>query len=276
MMASNRAIGWSVVALAIGQLVGLASCSGSQEVAAAGPTAGRETRKIVDSMIEAHGGMEAWSSAPTISFECRFLPAGGSSPIISREVIEQGSRHAYIDYPGTEMRLAWDGEGAWSSSWQGAYPPRFMALLNYYFLNLPWLTQDPGLILGDPETARLWDDPTEYVTIRMTFEPGVGDTPDDYYVLYVHPTTHRLKACRYIVTYAEILPEGAESTPEHILVYDEFDTVDGLAVPARCTIYELDRTLFASSEILDWSFSKPFDASRMVKSEGAVLDTSEH
>ncbi len=274
MMASHRVIGLTVVALAIGQLVVLASCSGSEGVAAAGPTAGKETRKIVDSMVEAHGGLAAWSSAPTVSFECRFLPAGASSPIVSREVIEQGARRAYIDYPGTQMRLAWDGERAWSESWNGPYPPRFMALLNYYFVNLPWLTMDPGVILGDPETGRLWDDPTEYVTIKMTFEPGVGDAPDDHYVLYINPTTFLLKACRYIVTYAGVLPEGVESTPEHVLVYDEFDTVDDLTVPTRCSIYEFDRTLFASSEILDWSFSKPFDASRMVMPEGAVVDTS--
>jgi hypothetical protein len=276
MMASHRVIGLTVVALAIGQLVALASCSGSDEVAAAGPTAGRETRKIVDSMIEAHGGLAAWRSAPTVSFECSVLPAGASSPIVSREVIEQGARRAYIDYPGTQMRLAWDGERAWSESWNGPYPPRFMALLNYYFANLPWFTMDPGVILGDPGTGRLWDDPTEYVTIKMSFEPRVGDAPDDYYVLYITPTTHLLKACRYIVTYSAILPEGAESTPEHFFVYDELETVNGLTVPTRCSIYELDQTLYASSEISDWSFSKPFDTSRMVMPEGAVVDTSKH
>jgi len=89
-----------------------------------------------------------------------------------------------------------------------------------------------------------------------------------------NPTTHLLKACKYIVTYPGIVPEGAESTSEHILVYDETETVDGLTVPTRCSIYELDRTLYASSEILDWSFGEPFDASRMKMPEGAVVDSS--
>ena len=274
-MKNRKSLGSVGCALAVGHVVLLAACSGS-EVAASGPSAGVESLKVVDAMIEAHGGLEAWSSAPTISFECSFLPAGSASPTVSREVIEQGARHAYIDYPGTEMRLAWDGDRAWSKNWQGPYPPRFMALLNYYFLNLPWLTQDAGVILGDPDPARLWDDPIDYVTIRMTFEPGVGDTPDDYYVLYINPTTHLLKACRYIVTYAGVLPEGVEATPEHILVYDEFESVGGLTVPTRTSIYELDRTPFASSEISDWSFSKPMDAARMVMPEGAVIDTSKH
>lgn len=132
-----------------------------------------------------------------------------------------------------------------------------------------------GKSLGDPETARLWDDPTEYVTVRMTFEAGIGDTPDDYYVLYIHPTSKQLKACRYIVTYTEILPEGVESTPEHTFVYDELERVDGLMVPTRCSIYELDQTPYASIEVGGWSFRKPFDASRMSMPEGAVIDTSE-
>ncbi len=272
-MAINRMIEMAVIALAFGQPIGLASCSSSNEVAA-GPTAGKETRQIVDAMIEAHGGFDAWSSAPTVSFESRFLPPGATSTLVSREVIEQGTRRAYIDYPGSEMRVAWDGERAWSEEWSGPFPPRFMALLNYYFLNLPWLTQDPGVFLGDPETARLWDDPTEYVTIKMTFGEGVGDTPDDYYVLYINPTTHLLKACKYIVTYSGILPEGVESTPDNIFVYEEFTTVNGLTVPTRCGIYELDQTPYASSEIVNWSFSKPFDSSRMIMPEGGVVDTS--
>ena len=50
--------------------------------------------------------------------------------------------------------------------------------------------------------------------------------------------------------------------------------MDSLTVPTRCSIYELDRTLYASNEILDWSFNKPLDTSRMVMPEGAVVDSS--
>ncbi len=269
MMTGHRTVVLTVFTAVVGLLALAVSCS--EEAAAKS-----RSRKIVEAMIEAHGGLAAWKSAPTVSFECSFLPAGAPSAMVSREVIEQGARRAYIDYSGSDMRLAWDGDRAWSENWKAPYPPRLMALMNYYFLNLPWLTMDPGVILGDPATARLWDDPTQYTTIKMAFEPGVGDTPDDYYVLYVNPATHQLKACRFVVTYAEMLPEGAESTPEHILVYDEFTIVDGLTVPTRCSIYKLDQTLFASTKIRDWSFSKPFDASRMIMPEGAVVDTSKH
>lgn len=230
--------------------------------------------EIIGAMVEAHGGMERWASAPTVSFEDEFRQGTAESGAPSRVTVEQGRRRAYLDFPGTEMRLAWDGDKAWSENWESPYPPRFLALLNYYFVNLPWLAKDPGVILGEPGKARLRDDPTEYLTVKLTYEAGVGDTPDDYYVLYIDPETHRLRANEYIVTYRSILPEGVEASNPHVLVYDEYDTVDGLVVPTHYTIYETDGTVYASCAIRDWSFDRPFDEGRMVMGEGAVLDGS--
>ncbi len=176
------------------------------------------SREIIAAMISAHGGMEKWRLAPTVSFEDHFRPAGAATATASRVTVEQELRRAYLDFPGATTRLSWDGKQAWSENWQAPFPPRFLALLNYYFLNLPWLTMDSGVILGEPGKAKLWDDPTEYITIEMTFAAGVGDTPDDYYVLYIDPKSHRLEACEYIVTYAALLPSGVTATPPHILV----------------------------------------------------------
>ena len=154
-------------------------------------------------------------------------------------------------------------------------PPRFLALLNYSFANLPWLTQDDGVNLGEPGTATLWDDPTEYVTVRMTFDAGAGDTPDDYYVLYIHPETHQLRANEYIVTYRSILPEGTTATDPHILVYDEYTEAGGLVVPAHYTIYQTDQSIYASCAFTDWSFTESWDESWMEMPENAVVDTTE-
>ena len=169
--------------------------------------------------------------------------------------------------------MAWDGEKAWSENWQGPFPPRFFALLSYYFLNLPWLAADPGVNLSEPGTGKLWDDPTEYITVKMTFEPGVGDTPDDYYILYIDPDSYRLRAAELRVTYADILPPEVEAI-EEIAVYDKFATVEGLVVPMKCSIHGKDRSPLASLEWRNWSFYRPFDASRMVMAAGAVVDTS--
>lgn len=231
-------------------------------------------QEVVAKMVEAHGGITKWRSAPTASFEDHFRPVGAPSASVSRVTVEQDSRRAYLDFPGANARIAWDGKQAWSENWQGPYPPRFLALLNYYFLNLPWLTMDPGVNLELLGTAKLWEYPVKYVTVKVTYDPGVGDTPDDYYILYVDPQSHLLKACEYVVTYASLLPSGVEATPPHILVYETFATVDGLVVPTRYSIFEKDHKLYAVCEIRDWSFQKPFDASRMIVSPNAVVDPS--
>lgn len=280
---SARALGFEPIArlALLAGLLGTAACAapdpGTSEPPAASASGEKQATartasapKIVLQMIEAHGGLVAWESAPSVYFEDFW----GDGPNWSQIQVEQGKRRALIDYPGTGMRMAWDGERAWSLDWEAPMPPRFFALLNYYFLNLPWLTVDPGVILEETGTASVPDDPVEYRVVKMTFEEGVGDTPDDYYDLLIHPETHRLHANRYIVTYSSLLPAGVAHTPEHLLVYDEWTTVDGLNVPTRFTIYE-DGEVYAACQIRNWSFRKPFDASRLQMPAGAVVDASQ-
>jgi hypothetical protein len=230
--------------------------------------------EVVGRMIEAHGGLDKWQNAPTVSFTDELVPAGASAGLKGTTTVEQGQRRAYIEYPDMNMRMAWDGDKAWGENWAVPYPPRFLALLNYYFLNLPWLALDTGVVLGPPETRTLWEDPVEYIAIRMEFEPGVGDTPEDYYVLYIHPENHLLKGCEYVVTYNALLPEGVKSSPPHILVFDRYQTVEGLVVPVHYTIYEVDHGEYARCGVEGWSFSRPFDPEMVKMPPGAVVDTS--
>ena len=279
-MAAPRTSRVSKLALISAILFLGAACAGPGEVPTTAQAsmvaseAGREGPEILRLMIDAHGGMERWTSAPTVSFEDHFIPAGAPSGQPSRVMVEQGRRRAYIDFPRTEMRMAWDGERAWSNNWHSPMPPRLLAQMNYYFLNLPWLVNDPGVHHSEPGTEKLWNDPIDYITVEMTFAEGTGDTPDDYYVLYINPKTHLLKACRYVVTYRALLPDGASATPEHILVYDAYTEVDGLTVPTKYTVHETDQSVYATCEIRDWSFTQRFDTARMVMPEGAELDTS--
>jgi hypothetical protein len=237
--------------------------------------AAESPRQIVDSMIAAYGGIERWTSAPTVSFEVEMVPAGQQEGMVSLVTVEQGRRRAYHDLPALSARMAWDGEKAWSENWKLPLPPRFLALLHYYFANLPWLTRDPGVRLASEGTANLPGDPTDYRAVRMTFDQGVGDSPRDYYVLFVHPETRRLRAIEYIVTYAGALPQGMRASPPNLLLYEEHATVNGLVVPTHYDIFRKEGHVpFASVRLRDWSFNKPFDASRLQMPAGGVVDQS--
>ena len=137
---------------------------------------------------------------------------------------------------------------------------------------MPFVFADPGTHVRSVG-RRAYDGKT-YDAIAVRYGRGTGDTSEDDYVLYIDPVTTRLAACVYIVTYPTLLPEGITASAEHVLVYDEFTTVDGLLVPTKYTIYDEDRSVFATCTIRDWSFSAPFDEMRMVIVEGSVLDSS--
>ncbi|GJM44313.1 MAG: hypothetical protein DHS20C21_11550 [Gemmatimonadota bacterium] len=245
-------------------VVALPSWSGADEAA----------QQLVDEMIVAHGGMANWKAAETAYFEDQWTYQGGQKGPLSKITVDQRTRRAYHDYTEMDATVVWDGEKAWSTNWAMPMPPRFLATLNYYFLNLPWLAKDPGVRLATEAPRRLPDDATEYLTVRVTYEAGVGDTPDDYYVLYIDPVRKMLKACEYIVTYQAILPEGVEHSPPHVLIYETFATVNGLLVPTAFTIYE-EGEFYAGCEIANWSFDGVFDEGRMIRPEGAVVDTSQ-
>ena len=252
------------LSLLIALVVGLAVAASADDKA----------ERLVDEMIEAHGGLSAWQAAGAVYFEDQWTQPGGEKGPVAQTTVEQSRRRAYLDYPEIDATIVWDGEKAWSTNWAMPMPPRFIASLNYYFLNLPWLVRDPGVHLAAEGTRRLWDDDTEYETVRVTYDAEVGDTPDDYYVLYIHPQTKVLKACEYIVTYRSILPEGVEHSPPHVLIYEAFAVVDGLTVPTRYTIYE-DEAFYAGCEIMNWSFGRSFDEARMKMPDGAVVDPTQ-
>jgi hypothetical protein len=234
----------------------------------------RGATAIVARMVAAHGGMEKWRDAPSVSFTEEWTTPRSSAPRVSHVIVEQGRRRALKVYPETGEKIGWDGKKAWSLHWTYPAPPRFVVGLTYYFANLPWLVEDPGVVLGEPRTAELQDDPTHYISIRVTYEPGVGDTPDDYYILFIDPKTYELHGCEYVVTYPGLVPEGMAHTPPHVLVYGPLVTVEGLKVPSRFDIYGKNGSAYGSCELSDWSFHEPFDAAMVEMPKGAVVDVS--
>ena len=241
-------------------------------------------RLIVTKMIEAHGGFKKWNSSATVSFDTHLkVDFGGGNWVEYWEkvTVEQGTRRVYADLPnadGTSGSIAFDGQDAWSAgNLQGISqaPARFTAWRNFYLFNVPWLTQDPGVILGKPGKATIPNDTKEYITIPMSFESEAGDTPKDTYLLYIDPDTHRLKATEYGMTFKSMLPEGVESAPLSVFVWEETTEVSGLLALTRYNVYYKDGgALVTTGEVSNWSFDKPFDESRMKMPADGTPDAS--
>ncbi|MEM8782652.1 MAG: hypothetical protein AAGE65_07310 [Planctomycetota bacterium] len=123
--------------------------------------------------------------------------------------------------------VVFDGEACWTSADAPEIPYgyRFHALTWPYFAAAPFKLSDPGVshefLEEVPLTAK-----ASSVASKMTFEAGLGDAPDDWYVVFPNPMDDSLAALAYIVTYDKSA-EVAEKRPS-IVFYTEPVTVEGV------------------------------------------------
>ncbi len=197
-----------------------------------------------------------------------FLVADNTTRRVYHDLLSVGS---YGDPQPVDARFAWDGADAW------IYPdsieavnPRFWALSGYYFEQIPFVFADPGLHYEVLPDDTLNGRPHRLV--RVSFEPGVGDSPGDTYVTYVDAETKLVGAVRYTVTYGR--PASSDAPARQTLFeYDEYVTVDGLTVPTRFRGYSYADGSKGDFRNEAWadsiSFRRPFEATRLQAPDGA-------
>ncbi len=131
------------------------------------------------------------------------------------------------------------GHTGWASPASAATPrARFHALTWAYFLALPYKLDDPGTVLEELGEGRMGD--RQYPIAQLSFAPGVGDAPDDWYVLYRDPSTSRLEAAAYIVTYGQD-PSAVTAKDAHAIRYEDFEDVEGVPVARHWTFHNWSR-----------------------------------
>lgn len=181
--------------------------------------------------IEAHGGLSRWFANGPISFHFDYQPLDGGTRRNSYQTIDQWSVRAVHEVAADRtMKYGWDGAQAWffPDTADVGVNPRFWSTTPFYFVGLPFVLADEGVILEEME-------PTEYkgVTyelLRASYEDGVGDAPDDFYVIYIHPKTRKMGALRYIVSYPGFFPDGGH-LPEKFMEILGHEKVNGMTVP---------------------------------------------
>jgi len=151
-----------------------------------------EARRIINRMIEAHGGMKGFEKATSISYDfIMYLPimeqmsegevTGWDLWRVAHTAIEPKSWHGYTDLPWEGATIASDGDTIWSVDYKDGNPPIWRLWHHFSYVTLPWLTQDPRVMLQGPTTAKLPNDATEYHLIKMTVKGQESEgTPSRY------------------------------------------------------------------------------------------------
>ena len=195
-----------------------------------------EAGKIVWKAMEAHGGLKKWFSNGALSFRFNYQPLDGSTQRDSYQTIDTYSNRArHTSASDSTSHFGWDGKTAWmqaKDSTSFAYDTKFWALTPIYFLGQPFILDGQGVNL-ELLPQQVYKEKNNDV-VKVTFDAGTGDAPDDYYIFYFEEKTHQLSVIRYIVSYPKYFKDGGHS-PEKFMDLSEYKTVEGITFP---TLYK--------------------------------------
>lgn len=196
---------------------------------------------ILQQAIAAHGGLERWRAMNTLQYtiERNDKPEQHYIDLKTRKV-----RLTHEDYT-----LGFDGKEVWISPNLAAFgkgSPRFYHNLFFYFYACPFVLMDPGINYEvlPPTTI----EGQTYDVVKISFQAGVGDAPDDYYIAHFNTTTKLMDWLFYTVTYYS----GEKNDKYKALKYD-WHEINGLMLPSKLTGYK-----YENGKIGDFRYSQLF------------------
>ena len=217
--------------------------------------------------LKTHGGLEKWAKYGTLSYTL------ASKSIPEKHLIDLNSRKVLITTDST-FTMGFDGKDVWVSPNLAAYPgssATFYHNLVFYFFSLPFVVADPGV--NHNALPDITFDGVAYSRISITFGSDVGESPDDQYILWFRKSDKLLSMINYSVTYFD----PANASKFNAMVYEEWQTVNGLKVPLKWTSYKWENDSLGDKRgatlITDVSFQEGTpDATLFQKPETAEID----
>lgn len=229
----------------------------------------------IGATLDAHGGLEKWRGFAGVEYD--FTWKSAKSTRHDHELFNLQTRDGLItseNYTlGREHGKVWIKPGLDAL---GGMPPRFYMGTPFYFFGMPFVFADPGS-KQDPLGTKSFRG-HDYDVLKITFAKGTVDTPDDYYLAYLDPDSEQLKLAIYVVSYPAMRQgKPLDQLEKHAIVFDEWQTVDGLLVPKKAQFYKwtganLEGKVLGALEYSNVHFFKTAaDESKFRKPEGAVV-----
>jgi hypothetical protein len=201
--------------------------------------------------VEKAHGANSWRSAEAVKTDIA-INFGGKLRLEGEMLSNtEASKSHFKLKNGSE--IVFDGTTAWlSPADDERQRARFDALTWPYFLAAPFKLNDPGTQIEELGQKSLFG--KVYETAKLTFSAGVGDSPDDWYILYRDPESSVLKAMAYIVTYGSA-SKKKEKEP-HVIVYDAFEEVGGVKLATDWKFYNWSEDKGAFGEVIGFATLK--------------------
>ncbi len=182
----------------------------------------KEVNPFVAKIEEVHHA-EIWNSKKV--FKCKFeLYFGGNLRFKGFLYTTPSATKTRLESEDGTIMI-FDGQNAYISPDTSTYErARFDVLTWSYFLAAPYKLSDQGTKIEEQGVRLLNDVP--YDAAKLSFEANVGDSPDDWYILYKDQKRNLLSAMAYIVTYGKS-KEEANQNP-HCITYESFIEFEGI------------------------------------------------
>ena len=173
----------------------------------------------ISKVMDAHGGLEAWDKVNTLVFAME-KPEG-----VETTTTDLKSRKSLIETEA--FKIGFDGTNVWIDDSQEVFKnnPKFYYNLMFYFYAMPFVLADDGISYSDAEP--LLFEGKSYPGVKISYGEGVGESPEDEYILYYDAETYQMEWLGYTVTYFS----KEKSKDWHFIKYDSWGKLAGLKLP---------------------------------------------
>ncbi|MGB5942996.1 MAG: hypothetical protein WBG71_08955 [Leeuwenhoekiella sp.] len=201
--------------------------------------------QAIISRIERAHGKSNFKSGDAIQFKID-LDFGGKNRLSGLMTTTPSNDRIRIDYKDGN-RLLFDGKKVTMTPKDAtASSARFDIFTWAYFFAFPYKLNDGGTNFEIAGEGTLKDD-RKFEIFKLSFDPGTGDAPDDWYVGYLNPDGS-IRAAGYIVTFNKE-QEKAEKSP-HAILYDNYENIDGIPFATQWSFYNWNADTGISGEPL--------------------------
>ncbi|WP_299766361.1 DUF6503 family protein [uncultured Dokdonia sp.] len=185
----------------------------------------KEYPAAIASVFKAHGGIQKWNDMNYLSYTL------GDE----RHTVDLKSRKTLIQTD--KYTLGFDGNKVWLAQDSTYFQPqraRFYHNLMFYFYAMPFVLGDDGITYSD--VPALTFEGVSYPGTKISFGSGVGDAPDDEYIVYRNPKTNQMEWLAYTVTYGK----NEKSDRFNYIKYDQWADIDGVQLPSVLQWYKVE------------------------------------
>ncbi|MEM7161141.1 MAG: hypothetical protein AAF487_01755 [Bacteroidota bacterium] len=200
----------------------LVACVNDQGIERQLPELTPPIKTPIELIEEAHKKDEV-NSNKAIQFDIQLF-FGGKERLNANLTLAANSTKGIIESNDSSVVLYVEDKVYYSDSLKNPKSVRFSAYTWPYFALLPYKLSDPGTHWGEPFSETLAD--KNLNCQKLTFEQGVGDAPDDWYLVYSNIENNLIEYAAYIVTAGSSQVE-AEKDP-HAIEYRDYKTVSGI------------------------------------------------